>query len=178
MMQNEIILPEAHRWLYFFLRQGIHLSMLMLIAVISYAFASLELGDGSWMGMSDRFLFWKGLVLAVIHQVVVWIIFRTQLRWAYLSKLFGRYDLLMWWTIFIPLLVLRPVVVFGLGMADQGTIGLPPVSGGIIGVILLVPAMHTFYSVTRYFGLVRALSGDHFRVRYRKMSLVQQGALR
>jgi protein-S-isoprenylcysteine O-methyltransferase Ste14 len=47
-----------------------------------------------------------------------------------------------------------------------------------IGLVLLVPAFYTTWSVERYFGVPRALGGDHFRQKYREMPLVKAGAFK
>ena len=48
----------------------------------------------------------------------------------------------------------------------------------LLGVVLLAPALYTLWSVGHYFGLARALGGDHFRVKYREMPMVREGAFR
>jgi hypothetical protein len=45
-----------------------------------------------------------------------------------------------------------------------------------VGVVLLLPAGYTLYSVQRYFGMGRAAGGDHFRESYRQLPMVRQGA--
>jgi len=40
----------------------------------------------------------------------------------------------------------------------------------------MIPAVYAGYSVGRYFGIDRALGGDHFRQRYREMPMVHEGA--
>ena len=42
----------------------------------------------------------------------------------------------------------------------------------------LLPAAYTFYSVAKYFGMLRASGADHFDPRYREMPLVKKGIFR
>jgi hypothetical protein len=47
-----------------------------------------------------------------------------------------------------------------------------------IGLLLLVPAAYALWSVPKYFGVERALGGDHFREGYGDMPPVREGAFR
>lgn len=122
-------------------------------------------------------------IVAMVHQVVVALVFRLQLVYGVMTRLFGRYDLFVWGVVFMPLLVLRLVSLLGLGMSTRGTLalmlpGIGPAFGIALGVLLLIPAVYTLYSVVRYFGLMRALGGDHFRRAYRLMPLENRGIFR
>mgnify|MGYP005745675243 FL=1 len=44
------------------------------------------------------------------------------------------------------------------------------------GGLLLIPSLYTACSIKRYFGVPRALGGDHFREHYRQMPFVRKGA--
>jgi len=83
-----------------------------------------------------------------------------------------------WGVIFFPFLLLRPLVTLGLGSADAGS--LEPLREWqiVVGGVLLLPVGHTLWSVHGYFGVARALGGDHFRQVYRGLPLVRQGAFR
>lgn len=76
------------------------------------------------------------------------------------------------------MLVARPLVVLGAGLADPATLALPQWIGLAFGLVLLVPGLYTGWSVAQYFGLKRALGEDHFRREFREMSLVEDGAFR
>lgn len=84
----------------------------------------------------------------------------------------------VWGAIFLPFLLLRPLVVLGLGLADDGSLARFRGLQILLALILLALALYTFWSVARYFGLARALGGDHFRQKYREMPLVQEGAFK
>ena len=173
---NDITIPEARSIQYFFKRQGWHLLSLALLVAVAYAFASPAMGDGSWLGIPDIAWFWTAIALVILHQVLVWIVFRLQLGWAALSKLFGKADLTIWSIAFLPLLIARPILVIGLAMTDRGSLALPRCVEITLGVMLLLPALYALWSVGRYFGLERALGGDHFRQKYRDMPMVHEGA--
>ena len=159
-------------------QQGWHLLSVAVMVAISWAFAAPALGDGEWLGTADTTWFWQSISLVVVHQALVWLVFRAQLGWGLFSRLFGRADLVVWAVLFMPLLVARPLLLFALALSDRGSLALSRSVSLTIGLVLLVPTIYTLWSVGHYFGLVRALGGDHFRLKYRQMPLVRQGAYR
>lgn len=80
--------------------------------------------------------------------------------------------------LFFPFLVARLVMTVALAISAPGSLGLPAGVGIFLGLLLLVPAAYTIWSTFRYFGLVRAAGGDHFRARYWTRPLVTQAAFR
>jgi hypothetical protein len=142
----------------------------------AWVFAAPALGDGQFLGLADWAWFWLGVGLSVLHQVLVWLVFRGQLGWGILTRWFGEHDLKVWGVVFFPFLASRPLTVLGLALADQGSMALPRTLQLVLGIGLLLPSVYAMYSVLRYFGIERALGGDHFCSRYRQMPLVTQGA--
>ncbi|MFW5878204.1 MAG: hypothetical protein ACOCVR_00160 [Myxococcota bacterium] len=51
------------------------------VAPVSWALAEPALGDGAWLGISDRAWFWSALGIAVLHQIYRWLLWRAQLGW-------------------------------------------------------------------------------------------------
>jgi hypothetical protein len=139
--------------------------------------------------MELRWWFTASIAVPVLHQWLVWLFWRLQLRYLFLTRIFGSYDLAVWGLLFLPLLMLRIVTLMRSGSLDRGSIGS---CAGLLGlhvplevyelfrwtavIICLLPALYGIWSVIRYFGLVRALGADHFRSRYRSMELETRGA--
>ena len=169
-------IPEAGTLEFLFHRQGLHLLALVFLVPICWAFAAPALGDGEWLGISDTEWFWASVVAAIVHQVIVAFIFRAQLGWSILTRLFGKADMVLWGIVFMPLLFARPLLILGLAVADMGSADLPRWFELTAGSALLIPSIYAGYSVGRYFGIDRALGGDHFRQRYRDMPMVREGA--
>lgn len=163
---------------YFFNGQWPHVVLTVLLTIVAWVFAESALGDGQFLGQADRNWFWWGIGLSVIHQFVVWLVFRGQLGWGILTRWFGKHDLKVWGLIFLPFLASRPLMILGLALADQESMAIPRLLQLILGIGLLLPSAYAMYSVMRYFGIPRALGGDHFRLHYRRMPLVTQGAYR
>ena len=169
-------IPEAGTLRFLFHRQWLHLVGLVLLVPICWAFAAPALGDGEWLGFSDTEWFWASVVAAIVHQVIVAFIFRAQLGWSILTRLFGKADMIVWGVVFMPLLIARPILILGVAIANAGTADLPRGFELAAGTALMIPAAYAGYSVGRYFGIDRALGGDHFRQRYRDMPMVREGA--
>jgi hypothetical protein len=169
-------IAEAGTLSFLFHRQWLHLAGLVLLVPICWAFAAPALGDGEWLGVSDKQWFWASVIAAIIHQVIVAFIFRAQLGWSILTRVFGKADMIVWGIVFMPLLLARPVLILGVAMADPSSAALPRWFELAAATALMVPAVYAGYSVGRYFGLDRALGGDHFRQRYREMPMVREGA--
>jgi hypothetical protein len=169
-------IPEAGTASFFFHRQLLHLVGLLLLVPICWAFAAPVLGRGEWLGFSDTEWFWASVIVAIIHQLIVAFIFRAQLGWSILTRLFGKADMIIWGVVFMPLLLARPILVLGLAIANAGTADLPRWFEIAAGSALMIPSVYAGYSVGRYFGIDRALGGDHFRQRYREMPMVNEGA--
>jgi hypothetical protein len=170
------IIENASTTRYLFKRQGLHVLALFILVPVAWALAAPTLGDGSWRGVPDTSWFWLGIALPVVHQFLAVLVWRSQLGWGTFTRLFAEKDLLVWGVLFMPLLVARPLSVVAVAMANRGSLALAPPIAFALGAVLLMPALYTFYSVARYFGIARALGGDHFRTRYREMPLVTEGA--
>jgi hypothetical protein len=169
-------IPEAGTLRFLFHRQWLHLVGLVLLVPICWAFAAPALGDGEWLGVSDTEWFWASIVTAIVHQVIVAFVFRAQLGWSILTRVFGKADMIVWGIVFMPLLIARPILILGVAVANAGTADLPRGFELAAGTALMIPAVYAGYSVGRYFGIDRALGGDHFRQRYRDMPMVREGA--
>ena len=178
MNPEEITLPPARSKAYFFHGQLGHLLSLTLLLILLWTFASPHLGDNTLFGKSDAFWLWVAVALAIMHQILGWLVFRAQLGWAVLTRWLGEADLAVWGLIFLPMLLGRLVLLLMLGIADYGSIVLPSSITLPLAVLLTITSLYTGYSVLRFFGLERALGGDHFRKKYREMPLVREAAFR
>ncbi len=165
-------------WRYFFRGQLHHLLLATVLMPGAHALATPSLVGRTFLGLPDtRWV--HGLIwIVVAHQVIVWLVFRVQLCFGTLTELLGRADLTVWSVLFFPFLAARLVGTIIIGWLDAGSLGGPQALHVIGGLLLLLPALYTGWSVLSHFGLLRAAGGDHFRDRYREMPLVAEGAFR
>ena len=155
-----------------------HLMLLAGLLPGAIYLASAALDGSTWLGVPDTTWFYLVILIVVIHQILGWFVFRTQLVFSLFSRLFGSYDMMVWGAIFFPLLLLRPLLTLALGLADLGSFSAPRSFQIVLGMFLLIPALYTGWSIEKYFGVPRALGGDHFRQKYREMPLVREGAFK
>lgn len=172
---DEIIVKEASSLSFFLKRQFIHLLSLIIFAILIWLFTESALSSGNWAGQTDRAWLILGILVFCLHQLIVSLVFRLQLGKALFTRIFGRLDLIIWGIIFFPFLAARPFTVMAVSRASQNSLNLNILFTRLLAISLLIPALYTLWSVLRYFGLIRALGGDHFRVKYREMGLVKEG---
>ena len=173
-MNDRLNLPPQ----FLFKRQPQHILLLVGLVFGAIHLAQPALDGSSWRGISDTTWFRAAIAVPIVHQLMVGLVFRAQLVFSLFTKLFGKYDMVVWGFLFMPFLVLRPITSVGLGLADRGSLDGLRWLQILVGLLLLIPVAATLWSVFRYFGLARALGGDHFRQRYREMPLVKQGAFK
>ncbi len=154
--------------------------MLVLVLVPGALFlAGPALDKGVWLSLTVRQWVYLLLGVVVAHQVVGWLVFRLQMCFGAFNRMFGKTALVVWGILFFPFLAARPFLVFAVGWSDVGSLVIIPRAVQVtLGIVLCLPALYTLWSVRRYFGLARALGGDHFFKKYREMPIVREGAFR
>lgn len=153
-----------------------HALMFLVLLPGAFALAGSSILKGTWLGVHVYSFFVWALAVPVLQQVAVAAVWRGQLCHRVLTRPFGDAGFVVWGAIFMPLLVLRPLLVLAVGIADLGSLGFSPPVGWISGGLLLLPALWAMHSVLKYFGIPRALGADHFFERYRAMPMVRGGA--
>lgn len=131
--------------------------------------------DAGVLGLTGAGWARLGIALAILHQVIVALVFRLELHRNLMTRLFGPRDMRIWAAIFLPLLAARPLSVVLAGWADNAPITglrLPEIA---LGLALLAPAIWGMHSTLVHFTLRRALGGDHFREEIRALPKVTGG---
>lgn len=154
--------------------QGQH--VLMLVLMLVGAVALLQPSSGTRiLGLSGYGWASVSIALAILHQIIVALVFRLQLHRALFTRLFGDRDLRIWSAIFLPLLVARPITLILTGWADTVSLPGPRVVQIVLGLALLAPAVWGMHSTLVHFTLRRAVGGDHFREDIRSLPPVKGG---
>jgi len=172
------MIPEARSITYLLRGQAQHWVFLSLL-LIPVLVATVTLArSGAFLGVDLWIWYAIAIVMPVVHQVLVWAVWRAELGWAAVSPLFGGRGFKAYAGGFAVCILSRPVAILGLGLADMGTVPIPWEVAITIGGALALPAAYTMYSVERYFGFTRAIGADHFDEAYRHMPFVRKGIFR
>ena len=162
-----------------FEKQSLHI---MFLAVLVFVFGTLSdsprVQAGSLGGIGSVVWLWIAMGLAVLHQVLVWFCWRTELHASLLSRTMGSAGFTLYAVLFSVIGIARTAAVFVVSIANEGTLGGSPIVMKVIAVILLIPAGYLFYSVRRYFGFERAFGIDHFDASYRTAPMIKEGIFR
>ncbi|HSG41587.1 MAG TPA: methyltransferase [Anaerolineales bacterium] len=159
-----------------FKMQGYHYSLLILLLAGVYFLATDDLLTGRLWGIDTHIWFWIAVGDAVVHQIIVTLLWRAELYHQKMTEWFGDQAFLVYKVIFTILFVGRPITLILLAISNANTLNLNPAIAYLLAVVLFIPVAYTLYSVIHYFGLNRAFGEDHFNPeKYRNMPFVKQG---
>ena len=174
MQQN----PSSTRQ-FFFNGQITHLLLLLILLVAAVQSVDFnQLRERQFWGIGADLWFAISLAVPIIHQVFVWLAWRSELCYGTLARWFGSHAFTIYEILFFILFMARPISLIILTIADHNSFELPPSGRVVICVLLGLPAVYTFYSVVRYFGMARAAGIDHFDKSYRSKPFVKKGIFR
>lgn len=160
-------------------KQVYHLLSLIILLSGVYIAAQGDFLEGAYWGLTTRTWLLLSLLIPVLHQVYVVIIWRVELHYQIWSSWFGKRAFFIYGLSFMILFLARPVFIFGLALANRGTVPLPGWLGILLAILCLPPVFYLGYSVLKYFGIERALGMDHFQPqKYREMPFAKMGIFR
>lgn len=166
------------RWQDLFEGQLQHGAMAILLSAGAVSLLTTAASPAPMLGLSTVGWAQLSITLALIHQIIVAIVFRLQLHRNFMTQAFRDRDMLVWRLVFMPLLLARPITVLMTGLADDtGLTGVRSVEV-LLGILLTGLAIWALHSVLVYFTLPRALGGDHFRDEIARLPLVTRGVFR
>jgi len=155
---------------------AVALTLLVIAACLLVDFS--QLGQRQLLGISGDAWFILALAVPVVHQIYVWITWRSQLCYAALTDLLGKRAFVLYQVVFVILLLSRPITLLMLTIVDHDSLTIPIPIRLILCSVLGIPAAYAMYSVVRFFGMSRAAGKDHFDESYRNMPLVTEGIFR
>jgi len=155
--------------------QLLHLGLIILMVYGASSLLMQSSQDRTFLGLSSQDWAILSITLAVVHQVIVAIVFRFELYMGAMTHFFQHRALKVWAAIFLPLLVARPITIIIVGWLDTNSITEFRGIEQIFGSLLIVLAVFTMHSVIKYFTIRRALGADHFDNDVIAMPLVTEG---
>ncbi len=174
-MVRTIEIPDG----FFFKGQLLHAVLLVGLLVVALLLVDFQqLHDSEWFGVTSYVWFLIALATPIVHQLYVWLVWRSELCFGAVTRRFGRRGFLVYQAVFMVLLLCRPLSFLLLAISDHDTLAIGVPARVLMSVVLVVPALYTLYSVVRYFGITRAVGGDHFDPNYRDLPMVREGIFR
>jgi hypothetical protein len=158
-----------------FEKQTQHYLLLLILLLGVYFLATGDVLSGQLWGMGTQTWFWIAIATPVLHQIVVALLWRSELYHHKMTDWFGENAFPVFKVIFAVLFIGRPFTLILLGISNANTLDLNPTLAYALAIILFVPFAYTMYSVFHYFGIDRAYGIDHFNASYRNKPFVKQG---
>jgi len=156
---------------FFFKNQIWHLGGTIVLFYIGTQFVDLYNNTNSFLGISALRWFMIAMSIPLIHQVYVWICWRSELCWQSISSTIGFKGYLIFFFILIASRLSAIVLCF----VDYGSLYKPGWFAWMFALILFIPGAYTMYSVKKYFGFLRAAGADHFDEKYREIPFENRG---
>lgn len=160
-----------------FERQAQHYLILAgLLAVITAVLVlNRDFLVGQFTGIPTIIWFSLAIAIPILHQIYGWFVWRSELHYSLISRWFGKNGFTYYAVGFAFLFISRLISIILLAISNRNTLSLPPTMSLVFTIVLLLPALYTFYSVHKYFGIKRALGIDHFDKTYRNVPFVKEG---
>ena len=159
---------------FFFRHQIWHVGGTIILFYIGAQLVDLDNNTNTFLGISALSWFIIAMSVPIIHQVYVWICWRSELCWQSISNTIGFKGYVI---IFFILIISRHSAIV-LCFVDYGSLYKPGWLAWILGLILFIPGAYTMYSVKKYFGFLRAAGADHFDPKYRDLPFENRGIFR
>ena len=159
---------------FFFKHQIWHVGGTVVLFYIGTQFVDLHNNTNTFIGISALSWFMIAMSVPLIHQVYVWICWRSELCWKSITNTIGFKGYVI---LFFILIILRLSAIV-LCFVDYGSLYKPNWFAWILAIIIFIPGVYTMYSVKKYFGFLRAAGADHFDPKYRDLPFENRGIFR
>jgi len=156
---------------FFFKGQIWHLGGTIILFYIGSRFVDLENNSNFFLGISSLKWFLIAMLMPIIHQMYVWICWRSELCWKLVSNTIGFKG----YVIIFFILIISRLSAIVLCFVDYGSLYKPGILVWFISIVIFIPGAYTMYSVKKYFGFLRAAGADHFDPKYRDMPFEKRG---
>ena len=153
------------------------ISLIVLIYGVIVLISNSTL-DGEFWGISTRIWLICSVVVAIIHQIYVLLVWRLELYYSLISKVFGKAGFTIYAIGFSIMFVPRLLFIIALGISSKNSISLDPVISYSLAIFLSMIVIYLMYSVLKYFGFKRAYGIDHFDRSFDDKSFVKKGIFR
>jgi len=142
--------------------QLFHLLGLVILLIAAWYVSRFEpVMEGELLGISTATWYRITLITAILHQGYVWLCWRIELYYGWLTRNLGEKAFTVYRILF-SILGLSRFVIIALAVSNRGAMNLHDLFQWAVPLLFLLLAGYTFYSVIVYFGIDRAAGLDHF----------------
>ena len=159
---------------FFFRYQIWHVGGTIVLFYIGTQFVDLQGNTNTFIGVSALGWFIIAMTVPLIHQVYVWICWRSELCWKSITNSIGFKG----YVILFFILIISRLSAIVLCFVDYGSLYKPNWFAWILAFIIFIPGIYTMYSVKRYFGFLRAAGADQFDPKYRDIPFEKRGVFK
>lgn len=164
---------------HYFKGQMFHLLVLIVLVIAALPVVDFNrLRESQFLGVGTHIWFAIAIAIPIVHQIYVWLAWRSELCFGTISRWFGSHGFVIYKIVFMILFLARPISLTLLAVADHDSLILSIHARIMICFVLGIPAAYTLYSVVSYFGIDRAVGIDHFDESYRNKPFVKKGMFR
>ena len=156
---------------FFFKHQIWHLGGTIVLFYIGVQFVDLKNNTNTFISISTLSWFMIAMSMPLIHQIYVWLCWRSELCWKLISKTIGFKG----YVLFFFILIISRFSAIVLCFLDYGSLYTPGWFAWSLAVVIFIPGIYTMYSVKKYFGFLRAAGADHFDPKYRDLPFERRG---
>ena len=161
-----------------FEKQLWHLISLVILIYGIKIFIDNSTLEGEFWGLSTKTWLIYSVGIAIVHQVYVLIVWRLELYYSLISRIFGKAGFTIYAVGFSIMFMLRLLFIIALGISSKNSISLDPIISYSLAILLAMIVIYLLYSVLRYFGFKRAYGIDHFDRSFGNKPFVKQSIFR
>jgi hypothetical protein len=134
----------------------------ILVWVCFFMAGQLEAEQGEWLGLTSSQWLYFSFATAIVHQFYVWLIWRLELCYGTITKVFKGSGFRLYTIGFSILILSRPFSIFALGMSDYGSLNISTGLQVTLLILMIPPWVYAIYSIVRFFTFDRAYGIDHW----------------
>lgn len=161
-----------------FEKQFWHLIFLLILIYGIKIYYDNSILEGEFWGLSTKIWLICSVGIAILHQIYVLIVWRLELFYSLISKIFGKAGFTLYAIGFSIMFISRLLLITALGISSRYSFSLNPIISYSIAILLMMIVIYLMYSVIKYFGFKRAYGIDHFVRSFGDKPFVKQGIFR
>ncbi len=133
---------------------------------------------GQFWGLHAKTWLWIGVIAAILQQLYVMIIWRTQLETAWITTTLPPLGYIAYYIDYAMMLTARLGAIALAAAANRDVLLIPDQARWITVLAPGIPAAWLVHSIIKYYGFKRLAGADRFETAYRDLSWTRKGIFR